>query len=279
VSAEAGNSQGFYAGAEDSGGSSISSDFDFGRDGYRCCRSSLCVAIQTVSGRAHHEPPHRPDHSKATRLQTVDLSYRRGEIVYEKGAPAQFVYRVTAGALFRYKMLPGDGDRRSIIQFLFPGDAFGFETSRRHCDTVEALTDAKVRSVEKEALFEAAAISPRVSKALSSAAFWAARAAEDQSIGLRGRNATEQLALFFLEMDARLSKGGEIDLPMRRQHIADYYGLTIETVSRTINSFRRAKMIEFRDNVKLQRRVVIRDKNELSRLAPDASEFAWWKTR
>jgi hypothetical protein len=66
---------------------------------------------------------------------------------------------------------------------------------------------------------------------------------------------------------------------MRRQHIADYYGLTVETVSRTINSFRRAKMIEFRDNVKLQRRVVIRDKNELIRLAPDAPEFAWWKAR
>ena len=124
-----------------------------------------------------------------------------------------------------------------------------------------------------------ALLSARVSNALSTAAIWAAIAAEDQSIGLRGRNATEQLALFFLEMDARLSKQREIDLPMHRQHIADYYGLTIETVSRTINSFRRAKMIEFRDNVKLQRRVVIRDKGQLSRLAPDAPEFAWWKTR
>jgi CRP/FNR family transcriptional regulator len=216
---------------------------------------------------------------KATRLQTINLSYRRGEIVYAKGAPAQFVYQVTEGALFRFRMSPGDGERRSILQFLFPGDAFGYEVSRRHCDTVEALTDAKVRSVGKEALLEAAAISPRVSKALSSAAFWAARAADDQSIGLRGRNATEQLALFFLEMDARLSKGGEIDLPMRRQHIADYYGLTIETVSRTINSFRRAKMIEFRDNAKLQRRVVIRNRGQLSRLAPDAPEFAWWNAQ
>jgi CRP-like cAMP-binding protein len=162
---------------------------------------------------------------KAPRLQTINLSYRRGEIVYEKGAPAQFVYQVAEGALFRFRMLPGDGDRRSIIQFLFSGDAFGYETGRRHRDTVEALTDAKVRSVGKEALLEAAAINPRVSKALSEAAFWAARAAEDQSIGLRGRNATEQLALFFLEMDARLSKRGQIDLPMRRQHVADYYGL------------------------------------------------------
>jgi hypothetical protein len=80
-------------------------------------------------------------------------------------------------------------------------------------------------------------------------------------------------------MDARLSKGGEINLPMRRQHIADYYGLTVETVCRTINSFRRAKMIEFSDNVKLQRLVVIRDKGQLSQLAPDAPDFAWWKTR
>ena len=134
------------------------------------------------------------------------MSYRRGEVVYEKGAPAQFVYLVTEGALFRFKRLPGD--RRSIIQFLFPGDAFGYEIGRRHRDTVEALTHVKIRSVGKEALLDTAAIDARLSKALSSAAFWAARAAEDQSIGLRGRNATEQLALFFLEMDARLSKGG-----------------------------------------------------------------------
>jgi CRP-like cAMP-binding protein len=214
---------------------------------------------------------------KAKRLQAINLSYGRGEVVYEKGAPAQFVYLVTEGALFRFKRLPGD--RRSIIQFLFPGDAFGYEIGRHHRDTVEALTHVKIRSVGREALLDTAAIDARLSKALSSAAFWAARAAEDQSIGLRGRNATEQLALFFLEMDARLSKGGEINLPMRRQHIADYYGLTVETVCRTINSFRRAKMIEFSDNVKLQRLVVIRDKGQLSQLAPDAPDFAWWKTR
>jgi CRP/FNR family transcriptional regulator, anaerobic regulatory protein len=214
---------------------------------------------------------------KAKRLQAISLSYRRGEVVYEKGAPAQFVYLVTEGALFRFKMLPGD--RRSIIQFLFPGDAFGYEIGRHHRDTVEALTNVKIRSVGKEALLGTAAIDARLSKALSSAAFWAARAAEDQSIGLRGRNATEQLALFFLEMDARLSKGGEINLPMRRQHIADYYGLTVETVCRTITSFRRSRIIEFSDNVKLQRRVVIRDKGQLSRFAPDAPDFAWWKAR
>jgi CRP-like cAMP-binding protein len=191
-------------------------------------------------------------------------------------AGIQFIYLVTEGALFRFKRLPGD--RRSIIQFLFPGDAFGYEIGRRHRDTVEALTNVKIRSVGREALLEAAAIDARVSNALSTAAIWSAITAEDQSIGLRGRNATEQLALFFLEMDARLSKGGEIDLPMRRQHIADYYGLTMETVSRTINSFRRSKIIEFSDNVKLQRRVVIRDKGRLSRFAPDAPEL-WWKTR
>jgi CRP-like cAMP-binding protein len=144
---------------------------------------------------------------------------------------------------------------------------------------VEALTNVKIRSVGKEALLKAAAIDPRVSNALSTAAIWSAISAEDQSISLRGKNATEQLALFFLEMDARLSNGGQIDLPMRRQHIADYYGLTIETVSRTITRLRRSRIIEFLDNVKLQRRVVIRDKGRLSRLAPDARDFAWWKTR
>ena len=70
----------------------------------------------------------------AAKLHTVELSYDRGETVYEQGAVAQFVYVVDDGALYRFRLMPGD--RRSVIQFLFPGDGFGYETGRRHRDTV-----------------------------------------------------------------------------------------------------------------------------------------------
>jgi hypothetical protein len=79
-------------------------------------------------------------------------------------------------------------------------------------------------------------------------------------------------------MDARLSKGGKINLPMRRQHIGDYFGLSMETVSRTFTAFHKARIIDFLDNPKLQRRVVIRDKRRLERFASDAVDFGWGKS-
>src|SRR5262249_10415892 len=58
-------------------------------------------------------------------LRTTDLSFNVGDTVFERGAPAQFIYVVNAGALLRFRPLPGG--RRSILQFLFAGDGFGYE--------------------------------------------------------------------------------------------------------------------------------------------------------
>jgi CRP-like cAMP-binding protein len=83
--------------------------------------------------------------------------------------------------------------------------------------------------------------------------------------------AVEEGAQFLLEMEVRLSKCGEIDLPMRRHHIADYFGLTLETVSRSFSALHNKKIIQFRDQ--RQRRIVICDKPRLQKLASDVSIF------
>ena len=75
-------------------------------------------------------------------------------------------------------------------------------------------------------------------------------------------------------MEVRLSRRGEIALPMGRRQIADHFGLRLETVSRAINAMQQEKIIQFRDRE--QRRVVIRDKQRLQRLASDASDFDYW---
>ena len=195
--------------------------------------------------------------------------------MYEREAEAQFAYVVVEGALCCFKML-ADG-RRRILQFLFPGDGFGFEKASQRDDTVTALTEAKVICFGKDALLKAAKSDAHLSNLLFTAAARAAAVAAEQSNALRGRTPVEQLALFLLEMDARLSKDGEINLPMRRQHIADYFGLSMETVSRTFNAFHKAKIIDFLDNPKPQRKVVIRDKHRLERFASDAADFGWGK--
>ena len=84
----------------------------------------------------------------AVDAKTTDLSYSVGDIVFERGGPAQFVYVVKRGALCRFRASP-EG-RRSILQFLFAGDGFGFETGRYHRDTVQALTGTEVLAAVKE---------------------------------------------------------------------------------------------------------------------------------
>ena len=207
----------------------------------------------------------------AAKLQTIELRYGPGENVYQRGAPAQFIYVLDTGALCRLRLLAGG--RRSILQFLFPDDGFGYETGRQHRDTVQALTDTKVLAAGREALMAAATSDRRLWNLLFSAATQAVEVAQDQAV-LRVRTATEQIAQFLLEMEVRLSVRGRIDLPMRRHHIADHFGLTIETVSRTLSAFQREKIIQFRGPA--QRQLVILNKQRLQQLASDASDFDFW---
>jgi len=208
----------------------------------------------------------------AAKLPTVELHYRRRETVYEQGALAQFVYLVDQGSLCRFRLM--SGDRRSIRQFLFPGDGFGYEIGRHHRDTVQALTPIKVLAASRDALLAAANSDARLSSLLFSAAASAAVAAEGKADALRVRSSTERIAQFLLEMEIRLSTRGVIDLPMSRSQIGDYFGLRIETVSRAISAFQKEKIIQFRD--RKQRQMVICDKRRLQQLASDASDFDYW---
>ena len=207
----------------------------------------------------------------AAKLQTIELRFGPGESIYERGAPPQFVYAVDTGALFRMRLLTGD--RRSILQFLFPDDGFGYETGRQHRDTVQALTNAKVLAAGREALLAAATSDRRLWNLLFTAATQTVAVAEDQAV-LRVRTASEQIAQFLLEMEVHLSIRGQIDLPMNRRYIADYVGLRLETVSRAFSALQREKIIQFQDVT--QRRLVIRDKQRLQLLASGASEFDYW---
>jgi CRP/FNR family nitrogen fixation transcriptional regulator len=76
------------------------------------------------------------------------------------------------------------------------------------------------------------------------------------------KRAQERLAAFLLEMADRLADNGAVELPMSRQDIADYLGLTIETVSRTLTQFAQSSMIEF----VASRQIVLRNLTQLSRL-------------
>jgi CRP/FNR family nitrogen fixation transcriptional regulator len=209
----------------------------------------------------------------AAKLESANLSYERGNTVYERGASAQFIYAVNKGALRRVK--PLGGGKQTVLQFLFPGDGFGYELGHRHRDTVQALINTEVVATRKKALLGVAASNVRFACLLFAAAAQAVVLAEEQSL-LRGLPAVERIALFLLEMDARLSKRDrQINLPMNRRDISDYLGLTVETISRIMNELQRTKIVKFQGE--RQRQIVIRDKKRLQRLASDALGFDWWK--
>jgi CRP-like cAMP-binding protein len=129
-----------------------------------------------------------------------------------------------------------------------------------------------VLAAGRDALLRAAASNALLSNSLFSAAASAVLVAEENAEIRCVGTVTEKIAQFLLEMEVRLSsKRGEIDLPMRRHHIADFFGLTLETVSRTFSALQNKKIIQFRDQ--RQRRVVICDKPRLQELASDASIF------
>jgi len=209
---------------------------------------------------------------EAANLAAIELSYGPGETVYERGAPARLVCAVDQGALYRFRLMPGD--KRSILQFLFPGDGFGSEIGRHHRNTVQALTHIKVLAASRDALLAAAASDVRLSNLLFSLAASAAIAADEKADMMRVKNAAEKIAQFLLELEDRLSIRGVIDLPMGRLQIADYFGLRIETVSRTFSAFHREKIIQYRNLV--QRRIVIRNRQRLQELASDASDLDYW---
>jgi CRP/FNR family nitrogen fixation transcriptional regulator len=76
------------------------------------------------------------------------------------------------------------------------------------------------------------------------------------------KSAQERVASFLLEMSERGSADGVVDLPMSRQDIADYLGLTIETISRTLTILEHDATIELSSS----RRIVLRNRPALSRL-------------
>jgi CRP/FNR family transcriptional regulator, nitrogen fixation regulation protein len=165
----------------------------------------------------------------------------KGEIIREND-PANRLYEVVRGTVCTFKMLR-EG-RRHIAGFYFPGDVFGFEPAGKHCFGAQAITDVKVRVVKKQELTALASSDHELANWLLS--LTACELARKQDLFLLlSRSAEERVIFFLIEMVQRASpKEDLIALPMSRQDVADYLGLTIETVSRVLWNLERRGAIK-----------------------------------
>jgi CRP-like cAMP-binding protein len=201
--------------------------------------------------------PHKVNN--AIELMGAPMPFVRNAEIYGENEPAEYLYKVLTGTVRTYKVL-NDG-RRQIGAFYLPGDIFGLEVGDDHTFSAEAIVDSRILVIKRSSVINLAARQNDIARQL-----WTMTATELQRVQdhilLLIKTAQERVAGFLLEMAKRAPAGNEIDLPMSRQDIADYLGLTIETVSRTLTQLENSAAIA----VPSSRRIVLRNRAALTRL-------------
>lgn len=185
--------------------------------------------------------------------------------LFLEGDDADYVYEVMEGVVCCYSMLANG--RRQVISFSFPGDLVGLVQGDVHRYSTEALGPTRVRSIPRSLLLKTAAERPELGRKLLEFATTRLALMQDHFVMLGRKSALEKVASFLLAL-AR-NTGNEdcesiaFDLPMTRADIADYLGLTLETVSRTLTKLKTAGVIDLPQPQK----VYVRDLFELEELA------------
>jgi CRP-like cAMP-binding protein len=177
------------------------------------------------------------------------VTYQRGQEIYGETDPAEHWYRLESGAARKYALL-ADG-RRCIVDFLFPGDYFGFRV--RHCNSfaVEAIiAGTKVARYSRRILETAADRDPRIAREIREIAFEAISRSQARLLILGRVTAIEKVGAFLLEMMTRCSGHNRrvVNLPMSRYDIADYLAISVETVSRALTELKHSGVIKLTGN-------------------------------
>ncbi|MDI1267319.1 MAG: helix-turn-helix domain-containing protein [bacterium] len=167
------------------------------------------------------------------------------EALFTAGEAARSVHNLTAGVARLYKLLP-DG-RRQVVGFALPGDFLGIMPSDRYSFSADAIDQVSVCRFSREAFTQFIEQRPHFLLRINEFAARELMLAQEQMVLLGRRTAEEKIAAFLVGWRDRLAHIGDdrqtIALPMSRQDIADFLGLTIETVSRTLTRFEREKML------------------------------------
>jgi CRP/FNR family nitrogen fixation transcriptional regulator len=162
------------------------------------------------------------------------MRFARNAEIFGEDEPAEYLYQVISGTVRTYRML--DDGRRQISAFYLPGDVFGFEAGDAHHSTAEAISEVHILVVKRSSVLARAEHEKSLAKQLWMLTVRELQRVQQHSLVLI-KNAEERVAGFLLEMAGRNASQAAVELPMSRQDIADYLGLTIETVSRTFTHF------------------------------------------
>jgi len=155
------------------------------------------------------------------------------------------IYQVLEGAFVLYRLLPNG--RRQVTGFAVKGDMVGLGAGKQHRCSAEASCAAKVRALPALALHRMADEDSHLGMRLYDAMSQELAATQDLLMAVGRLNAAERVATFLLnlsERNARAQRSADrVELPMTRCDIADFLGLTTETVSRTLTKLANGKVI------------------------------------
>jgi CRP/FNR family transcriptional regulator, anaerobic regulatory protein len=185
---------------------------------------------------------------KLAKLRGLGSHFRlkSGQPLFHEGDPATRVFTLTSGSLKLYKLLP-DG-RRQVTGFMQPGDFLGISVDDEHAYSAEALEQSLLCSFPKTRFDDFTEENGEMERELYRLAVHELAAAQQQMVLLGRKTASERLASFFVGLAERMERITEdrvrfVDLPMSRSDIADYLGLTKETVSRVLALFKQQRLI------------------------------------
>jgi CRP-like cAMP-binding protein len=174
----------------------------------------------------------------------VKVRFRRNETVFSDGDPAHHAYKMISGVVRLCKHMP-DG-RRQIAGFRLPGEFFGLMESGEYRYTAEAVSDIVLSSYPQHQLATLADERPALRRQFVGAVVRHIEEMEEQIVLLGRQTAKERVAAFLVALSKRTGSEDDdiIDVPMSRHDMADFLGLTIETVCRALSDLKRSGDIE-----------------------------------
>lgn len=230
------------------------------RNALESTRCEFC-AVRVVAVCATLAPEELRRLGEISQGRTVEA----GQLIFGEGEPSDALYNVTAGAVKLYKLLP-DG-RRQITGFLGAGDFLGLALAETNVYSAEAVVTSTLCRFPRSRLEALFARMPRLQGRLFAVTSDALADALELMLLLGRKSAREKICSFLLTLSGRAIGRGAPDnpvpLPMSRVDIADFLGLTTETVSRTFTQLKTAGVITLLDG----NRVLIADPTVLADIA------------
>ncbi len=169
------------------------------------------------------------------------IELRDGESLFAQGEPALSVFTVTEGMLKSYNIL-ADG-RRQVTGFHLPGDFVGTSVDEDHQFSAEAVGECRVCAFPIRRFENFVEEHQPMERELYIAAARELAHAQQQMVLLGRKTALERMASFFMALSDRCNGSDVVELPMSRSDIADYLGLTKETVSRVLSDLKGSRII------------------------------------